>query len=133
MTAKELMIGDWVCYDGDDEYTNPVQVDGLTTDNISLDGEGFFDGIEGIVIPIPLTPEILEENGFEKRYSVLYLWANLLTRQHIEIQDWQRKEGTNNWAIRVDGKLSIDINYVHELQHALRLCGLDELADNFKV
>ncbi len=25
------------------------------------------------------------------------------------------------------------INYVHELQHALRLCGLTDLADNFKV
>lgn len=24
-------------------------------------------------------------------------------------------------------------HYVHELQHALRLCGLNELADNFKV
>lgn len=27
----------------------------------------------------------------------------------------------------------IHIYYVHELQHALRLCGLNELADNFKV
>ena len=23
--------------------------------------------------------------------------------------------------------------YVHNLQHALRLCGFDELADNFKI
>ncbi len=27
----------------------------------------------------------------------------------------------------------IQINDVHEFQHALRLCGLDEMADNFKV
>lgn len=26
-----------------------------------------------------------------------------------------------------------DFLYVHQLQHALRLCGLDELADNFKL
>lgn len=25
------------------------------------------------------------------------------------------------------------VKYVHELQHALRLCGLNELADNFKI
>ena len=28
---------------------------------------------------------------------------------------------------------SIKLDSVHQLQHALRLCGLDELADNFKV
>lgn len=27
----------------------------------------------------------------------------------------------------------IEFKYVHQLQHALRLCGLDELADNFKI
>lgn len=27
----------------------------------------------------------------------------------------------------------IKIKYVHTLQHALRLCGFDELAENFKV
>ncbi|MBQ0088527.1 MAG: hypothetical protein KBT27_04250 [Prevotellaceae bacterium] len=29
--------------------------------------------------------------------------------------------------------ISIQIKYVHELQHALRLCGLNDLADNFKI
>lgn len=29
--------------------------------------------------------------------------------------------------------LSCPIQYVHELQHALRLCGLSELAENLKV
>lgn len=24
-------------------------------------------------------------------------------------------------------------SYIHELQHALRLCGLNDLADNFKI
>lgn len=30
-------------------------------------------------------------------------------------------------------ELRINIDYVHELQQALRLCGLNELADNFKI
>ena len=29
--------------------------------------------------------------------------------------------------------ISCPIKYVHELQHALRLCGLSELAENLKV
>lgn len=32
-----------------------------------------------------------------------------------------------------DGRIPTPIRYVHELQHALRLCGLNDLADNFKI
>jgi len=28
---------------------------------------------------------------------------------------------------------NVRVNYVHQLQHALRLCGLNELANNFKL
>ena len=31
------------------------------------------------------------------------------------------------------GRLSMQIQYVHELQHILRLIGLNDLADNFKI
>ena len=29
MKPTELMIGDWVVYDGDTEYTNPIQIEGI--------------------------------------------------------------------------------------------------------
>lgn len=32
-----------------------------------------------------------------------------------------------------DTSLCAKVKYVHELQHALRLCGLSELADNLKI
>ena len=32
-----------------------------------------------------------------------------------------------------DLNISGQIRYVHQLQHALRICELDELADNFKI
>lgn len=138
MEAKELMCDDLVLVHG-----NIYKVFGILgeADCVSLfpihtrNAEGLIlgpiDCFAKDVDPIPLTAEILEKNGFEHRYTVLYLWTNPKTRQHIEIQDWQRKEGVNNWAIRVDGKLTIDINYVHELQRALRCCGLWDLANNF--
>lgn len=76
--------------------------------------------------PIPLTPEILEKNGFEQNENVKgYQYPNddiifcleELSRVFIF-------NGVYN---------DICIFYVHELQHILRICGLTELADNFKI
>lgn len=129
MRAQELMIGDWVCYDGDTEYESPVKVDGLTTDDISLDEQGFLGGIEGMVIPIPLTPEVLEHSGFvgddNGNYDYHdYVWVKFLHRT------------SECLFVRCKTSLHEYIGepiYVHELQHILRFCGLAELADNFKV
>jgi hypothetical protein len=84
--------------------------------------------------PIPLTPEILEKNGF-KHY---------ITEENSD--DFDNREGDLYYCLNrtADGYMScIDvahsftisglIKYVHELQHILRLCGLDELADNLKI
>ena len=65
MKATDLMIGDWVCLKDDTKCEFPLKVDGVLTDDISLEGEGFLGGAEGLIRPIPITPEILEKNGFE--------------------------------------------------------------------
>ena len=87
---------------------------------------------------IPVTPEILEKNGFHlilssidenvyygndecawlflsigREKEILYV-KNLRSKRHLEFE-------------------FRDTLYVHELQHILRLCGLNELADNFKL
>ena len=74
MKATELMIEDWVLYDGE-----PYQIRQLGIYEVNRDGEdypavcvGKPKGI-GLIIerneiePIPLTPEILEKNGFVKQ------------------------------------------------------------------
>lgn len=70
---------------------------------------------------IPITPEILEKNGW---------WYDMDTWNHEEV----------NFCIeKWDGRFQcydinqIKLDSVHKLQHVLRLCGLNELADNFKV
>lgn len=88
----------------------------------------------GRLEPIPLTPEILKKNGF-KHY---------VTEEDGDCFD--NREGDLYYCLNrtADGYMScIDvthsftisglIKYVHELQHILRLCGLDKLADNLKV
>ena len=116
------MIEDWVCLKDDTKYELPLKVDGVLTDDISLDGEGFLGGAEGLIRPIPLTPEILNENGWW--YDVEDMWLH--DKVDFGIERW-------NWGFQCYNINQIKLDSVHELQHALRLCGLNELADNFKI
>ena len=151
MKATELMVGDWVCLKDDTKYELPLKIDGVLTDDISLESEGFLGGAEGLIRPIPITTEILKKNR--------WYWG--LTSNEEDIvscvasaydEHWAYDEGageislffpedTNSGEMKIDDQrfnryiefLWNDTLYVHELQHALRLCGLGELADNFKV
>ena len=71
------------------------------------------------VYPIILDESILMQNNFNP-----------------EIVSWWRPEGEDFFKIAImneNTSLCTKIKYVHELQHALRLCGLSELAENLKV
>ena len=125
MKAIELMVGDWVCLKDDTKYELPLKVDGVLTDDISLECEGFLGGAEGLIRPIPITPKMLVRNGWK------------------ETQYWHEyQDGKNTIQCclpdmrgRING-IEIEhfkCEYVHQYQHLLRLCGLNELADNFKV
>lgn len=118
MEARDLMVGDWVVYNGDVDYINPIKIEGMdiatgmcvTTDR---DDVGF-DG----VWPIPLTAEILEKNGFEK-----------CRIKEIEYFGWRLNEDFSLELNAVDTLMwndDVAIHYVHQLQHALRLCGIDK-------
>ena len=118
MKANELMIGDWVRarkYKSDcpPEVVKVRCCD--VTDRIYAEkGNGLimeFDRIE----PIPLTPEILEKNGFNLQQSKGEYAPNI--------------EGfsfDNCWVGDEFKWKTIPIKYVHELQHALKLCKIDK-------
>lgn len=69
MKAAELMVGDLVCLKDDTKYELPLKVDGVIEDDISLEGDGFLGGIDGLIRPIPITSEILEKNEFHLELS----------------------------------------------------------------
>lgn len=141
MKANELMIGDWVY--------RPTHTQKIRVKNI-LEVGGYFQqeicGSQGDMYiemvniePIPLTEEILKANGF-KLDSDGYNWYHpTYSPEQVYVHVALRKNGN---VRRVEVKKQRAHFYrdtlpyafpVHELQHALRLCGLDELADNFKV
>ena len=103
MNANELMIGDW------------VQVPSELNRYKML--RSTFDMDEAILYePIPLTPEILKKNGFSVNYHEDDLCYAQSCGDVIGIHIY----GTNGLMEEMYFK------YVHELQHALRLCGIEK-------
>lgn len=132
MNANELMIGDWyfACNQHstrDGKYTLEFYPKKLTIDDLIFAKENDWDELDWTEFtkPIQLTAEILEKNGFNI-HETLGEWSPSINGFHFN----------NKWAneleIDVCG-LDIEIKYVHKLQHALRLCGLNDLADDFKI
>ena len=133
--CRALMVGDWCC----DHHGFPMQITNVGDDYAYAtfeDNEGDpweFDDKDDQPRPIPLTPEILEKNGFvfdcdfwtiaNPRYN------NVRMVRYCSIDEDATDAFLGHWAF--DENYAID--FVHELQHALRLCGLNEIADNFKV
>ena len=139
MKATDLMIGDKVMVKVLSQIPDTYVLHTWTANDYSRDIQ---------VKPITLTAEILEKNGFYDRNTQGYYaqWyykrfgsyvcfdiAISLVYKEIEVSkvcgagtDCEEEEYGSSIVF------SNDI-CVHTLQHALRLCGLNELADNFKV
>ena len=121
MEAKELMIGDKVMVKVLSQIPDTYVLHTWTANDYSRDIQ---------VKPIPLTPEILEKNGFIKVNSQRYDYGYPDTDCYVKVNPKKN-------MIHVNGRNAnsnlYSHSFVHELQRVLRLCGLDELADNFKV
>ena len=100
---------------------------------------------------IPITPEILVKNGFDPETFLTAEWEKEVYFKEfsscvVEPDDsgkyifgttkyWSKTYSDGSpidWGTMYESRI-YNLQYVHELQHALRLCGLNELADNFKV
>ena len=131
--CRDLMIGDLVT----NEHGLPAQIISVGNacaytifggDGDDEDDEGdpwVFDDYVYRPVPIPLTPEILEKNEWkETEYWHEYKDGNTIIQYSL----------SNIWGIINGVEIEhFKCEYVHQLQHLFRLCGLNELADNFKV
>lgn len=115
MNAEELMLNDWVeCLDSTHKTKVFAQVDAIEESRNCLlvkDGWGnWFLDIKHLK-PIPLTKEILVKNGWKKRALRYFTeWYGCFTQLN------EQHNGKFYYA-------AIPLNYVHELQHLLRLAG----------
>ena len=116
LTASGLMIGDWVSCDG--KCYQIAEIGGM----VCLDAENeLFASLEDIE-PIPLAPEILERNGFAS-----YNNSSFQLRENGMYISWRNVGRLNlSFGCAPTNDLHIKCKYVHQLQHALQLCGIDK-------
>ena len=140
MKATDLMVGDYVKYLGDIYIVEEISIKGwvhLIHPKIKARVILSSDYIMHLLEPISLTVEILERNGWiynnedEKFFPQTWINDELMLRaiddysyRVVVISDYD-DEDTNDTPFI--------ITYIHELQHILRLCEYDDLANNFKL
>lgn len=134
MKGQEIMIGDFVCIAN--RFAKVHDIDKVI-------GVEFIDGRYDVfnpeeITPIPLTGDILEKNGFKLRENCTSAWdwdkgeisiqvsglPDVFSRQTLTIYTSGGCVGAGFSTKRTLSDLSI--HYVHELQHALRLCGINK-------
>ena len=140
--CRALTVGDWCC----DKHGFPMQITNVGEDYAYAtweDNEGDpweFDDKEDQPQPIPLTNDILRNNDWRERPLVLSLDYSVLSYNFV------KDEGDTHLEIKRDtliiwfnyekglyADIIIPIKYVHQLQHALRLAGMTDMANNFKI
>ena len=136
MKPEDLMVGDWILlFD-----KTPVKVACIGNVEVYLSEPESKRALDWVVTyehikPIPLTPEILEKNGFLYKNG-LWMWSKSKGKIYI-------RHLANKWSIEVKNELAkkddfgradlvsycrdwIQQLYVHEIQHAISLCGIDK-------
>lgn len=128
MKANELMVGDYVIRKNVPKEILIVDTIDSIRDIVYLDLDrlGITEKLENIE-PIPLTAEILEKNGWTKHADYCWLISENNGRRLIEYRtDYLDGLLRVSYAEEPFSKLMIKVKYVHELQHALRLCGIEK-------
>lgn len=127
---SDVSVGDWV-QDMDGNYS---KVEGIWQGrNFSYQVDLNRDGVIGTISsynirPIPITPEILEANGFVKNGGV-YKWNDEEYDVFVclkEFSHYVNVEEMDEQFATEGSRIEVSQLYVHLLQHALRLVGVDK-------
>ena len=141
--CKELMVGD-LCRS---EHGFPMQITNVGDDYAYATFEGFdweLDDKDCQPLPIEVTEELLKANGWKRESYMMppfdsfvrtYYFVKDEGNTHLELKSntltiwFDYKENSDG----VYSDILIPVKYVHQLQQVLRLAGMTELANNFKV
>ena len=138
MKCNELMVGDWIT----DEYKLPMQIYRVD------EGRAYADS--GCTLyefnkdyppqPIGITRDILKKNGWMERPLILSWDSSVLTYYFVKDEgDIHLEYKCTTLTIWFNYKtgyyfdITIPVIYVHQLQQILRLAGMTDIANNFKM
>jgi hypothetical protein len=148
LDAKLLMIGDWICAIDRDGIKHPCKVATIEYDStndrddytIDFTGTGFEPEWPNVTFecePILLTEGILKKNGFDNDfyeeetvadYTNMRFEGYSLKCESSELDDALITWCNSHLVVTTDfhGCVQKDIEYVHELQHAIKMCGINK-------
>lgn len=113
VTAKRLMIGDWVMWKG--EYRKVVGL-WLNYDRDSLIDLGSVISTKSAT-PIPITEEWLMLNGFKKHFDTFFMNLTANTQITFVLLYFTLRIYRENEIV----SYTLNIQYIHQLQQAYRL------------
>lgn len=133
METKDLMMGDWI---QSPITPKPLKVAQINWD-YSVECVGIDDMIRyhvglGDIKPIPLTDEIMAKNfsqyseSYEPNFSRDYLITDIGATITYDVVTRLIGLPVRNIAGDWEFYSITEIRYVHQLQHALRLCGIEK-------
>ena len=77
------------------------------------------------IVPIPLTPEILEKNGWKKEMYHDWLHYMTIERNILYLSEGVGTDGAFSVCVGLDMSHIANISFVHQLQHLLFGLGLN--------
>lgn len=131
MKINKLMLGDLV-HLADGQIAKVVAIDATGNVDVEFKTKSFRHHVNAHkedIEPIPLAEEILLGNDFEKTGSFIEVTEYALRENGLCI--FYDKEGKYFYAEIAN--INIEIEYVHQLQHLLRMCGRGDISNNLKI
>lgn len=127
MKANELMIGSYVKFLGKVRKIKSI-IKKDTGIEISFEGKNPVVVSLDVIEPIPITPEILEKNGFTMNTKAKSKKAWQISDNELYVSWWNGRLNTyyKPEVTKSMNHINTDCVYVHELQHVLKLCGIEK-------
>ena len=120
MRIEELSVGDWVRHTFYEENVRIARIDGDSERVLAERGKMSISCHLNHFESIPITPEILKMNGWRNDMADRNFWATDEVYIYNHDGIWRLRPKSPELLIVVD------IKYIHELQHALRLLGVEK-------
>ena len=144
MKCQELQIWDWIT----DGLGFPMQITNVGDDYAYATFEGNegdpweFNDKDEQPEPIEITYDLLKANGWKVLIDEYAVTCDLCCfyESNSVLLEWDKsRKILTIWCdwIKGNGRISADIiipcDYVHQIQQVLRIAGMTELANNFKI
>ena len=142
MKASELMVGDYITFSDVQNDSNCPKLKVIAINEEDVYGLNDGDPVADLydikeLSGIPITPEILEKNGFENDF---YEDVSVADYHSIRVEGYSLRGKVDGWddflITSCNGNIDIvtdfhgvfrgELRFVHQLQHAMRLCGIEK-------